>query len=328
MKRKLFHNQSSPFLIGTLVLLFLIGTTLHAQSLKQGPADSPELLTADMQPYAYIQWSPDGSMLSFTEAGGSVLYVFSLDERQKRVLTEDEGAGFGHQWSHDGSQILYRATRFEDGERYQQIRAIGLDGVQTIFSGEYDRISPHAWRYEGRTMSAFSPDAVLRKGVGEEKQLSFDVSEESAIRDLPDFNRSFYFDEGYLYLVDHMTGEKSLLNEKESYNAVMSPDGRKVAFTEIDELVVMNLDGTGRRELGFGHYPTWLNNEQLVYEITTDDGMEYLTGDIYMINIDGTGKTNLTQSDQIERYPAASPDGSRIAFSTEEEGGLYIMNLR
>ena len=49
--------------------------------------------------------------------------------------------------------------------------------------------------------------------------------------------------------------------------------------------------------------------------------------DIYVMDADGTGTTQLTSSDANDRAPAWSPDGSRIAFSRSSDGGhVWVMN--
>lgn len=56
--------------------------------------------------------------------------------------------------------------------------------------------------------------------------------------------------------------------------------------------------------------------------------------DIYIINADGTGKRNITNTGNLhEMYPKVSPDGKRFAFSVDTGDGrerkrdLYMMNL-
>jgi Tol biopolymer transport system component len=54
--------------------------------------------------------------------------------------------------------------------------------------------------------------------------------------------------------------------------------------------------------------------------VSTRDG----NAEIYVINADGSGLQNLTNDPGMDYWPAWSPDGTRIAFSSS--GHLYVMN--
>lgn len=49
--------------------------------------------------------------------------------------------------------------------------------------------------------------------------------------------------------------------------------------------------------------------------------------EIYTVNADGTGETNLTNDPADDTEPAWSPDGSRIAFSTNRDGNYEIYTM-
>ena len=51
--------------------------------------------------------------------------------------------------------------------------------------------------------------------------------------------------------------------------------------------------------------------------------------EVYVINADGSGLTNLTSNSAMDANPAWSPDGTKIVFSSDRDGGgfdIYTMD--
>ena len=56
--------------------------------------------------------------------------------------------------------------------------------------------------------------------------------------------------------------------------------------------------------------------------------MLFRSGEIYVMNADGTGQTNLTSNSAWDAQPAWSTDGSQIAFVSDRDGNdeIYVMS--
>src|ERR1700758_4427444 len=51
---------------------------------------------------------------------------------------------------------------------------------------------------------------------------------------------------------------------------------------------------------------------------------ELNAADVYMMNADGSGVTRLTADAAADRWPALSPDGTRVAYARKSDGGWHI----
>lgn len=95
-----------------------------------------------------------------------------------------------------------------------------------------------------------------------------------------------------LFTMDDQGGDlKYVASVRGGHFPVLSPDGTRIAF---------------------GEAPSGNDNN---YEVS-------------VINVDGTGYTNLTQSPGVDLAPSWSPDGTRIAFNSARAGGAEIYTMK
>jgi Tol biopolymer transport system component len=107
-----------------------------------------------------------------------------------------------------------------------------------------------------------------------------------------------------------------------------------IAFTRSDGLYVVDPAGADFDTVASGmdeHEPLWSpDGSKLLFERYIG-GMESGATDLFSVNADGTGATNLTNIDGHDRLATWSPDGSKIAFMSQREDDntsedLYVMN--
>jgi Tol biopolymer transport system component len=107
----------------------------------------------------------------------------------------------------------------------------------------------------------------------------------------------------------------------------LSPDGGTIAFMTADgQVATIGSDGMGMRVLT---QDININDGDAQNAVSwSPDGTQIAyasSGDIYVIDADGTNRERLTTDPKGDYYPAWSPDGSRIAYwngsTSGEEGG-------
>ena len=115
-------------------------------------------------------------------------------------------------------------------------------------------------------------------------------------------------------------GNYNVLGNGES--ATWSPDGQRLAYEWLGNLITQNGDGSGDQTISNdGYLPAWSPDGQRI-------AYQKLDEEIHVIDADGSGDVTLTSNAASDNAPAWSPDGSKIAFASERDGNfeIYMMD--
>jgi TolB protein len=128
-----------------------------------------------------------------------------------------------------------------------------------------------------------------------------------------------------------------LLSDGIDLSAAWSRDGRTIAFSRLASatdglreatLYLADADGSNLRQLGavalHGVSPAWSPDGTRLAFVSFDDRNDPHcpasscppSGELYVVDADGTGVRRLTRSKADDEHPSWSPDGTRIAFAS------------
>jgi TolB protein len=132
-------------------------------------------------------------------------------------------------------------------------------------------------------------------------------------------------------------GATRITHSLNSSDPAISPDGRKIAFVNNNQIAVMNVDGSGITPITNSppakRDPTWSpNGAKIAFVANSFDVDGQTDPEIWVTNADGSGTpTQLTNNKAFpDTYPAWSPLGDKIAFVSARPPGdknrnIYVM---
>lgn len=232
----------------------------------------------------------DNGKIAFVSSRSGNYDVWSMnpDGSGQTNLTGAQGIDFHPTWSPDGSKIALATQRDGNFEIY----VMDADG------GNQARLTSHAatdyfpaWSPDGSKIAFTS----TRNGGSDIWVMNADGSTQTL-------------------LVDTGGGDVA---------PTWSPDGSKIAFHSdaggTTEVYVAGADGsapTPVTALGGANNPDWSPDGTKITFVNSQD--------VYVVNSDGTGVTNLTNSGSTELFANWSPDGSKIHYSSNASGNYDV----
>ncbi len=264
------------------------------------PGETPALPSPEL-PTSLPPAVDEGRIAFASERGGLwQIMVMNADGSDETSLTSGFGAFSRPSWSPDGARLGLRMDLPTSGIAVMEVHSEGgrLAGSPPMSLTSEFSDSP-SWSPDGRTL-------VYSSSPGSGGWIT--------------------------YLADTATRETHQFTgiPENATDPVWSPDGARLAFTwytdehQTRDLYLINADGSGMvnltntpsiNEMG----PAWSpDGRRLAFSasIQAPDGSNS-RADIYLINADGSGTTQLTAHPDADFDPAWSPDGSRLAFVSE-----------
>ena len=204
-------------------------------------------------------WSPDGQWLAFTAEGA--IKIINLEGSVLRTFGGINNVPlFFPDWSSDGKMILMSSPYVVGGGVF----------ISTPFWGDVRQL------FDSQTYSGFSAKWTRNMDKIIYEKVSHD------------------WHGGEIVIIDTLgINELRITNDNvDDRYPVLSNTFDMIVWSSRVKITVMKIDGTGRKTLDYGQYPSWSpESDFIVYSNANNDFTKEV---LWRINIDGSDKTQLT----------------------------------
>ncbi|MCK4260938.1 MAG: PD40 domain-containing protein [Halanaerobiales bacterium] len=265
------------------------GRTIHFINTDgSGMTSLPTSIFELIQP-GYIEWSPDGSKIIFSDhlsdyTNGHNLNIIDLDADIQYMLTNYSSVDphpSEQKWSPDGSTIAYvlynNYDSYDRNNRFWELYLINAStGTDNHRLTNNTRVTGLSWSPDGSKIAFYDYDSTFTT---------------------VDF-----------YTINADGTDKCLLYTGNICGYSWSPDGTQIIFIHRPQystfytLAIINSDGTGYKTFPFDQVVIsevcWVPNGQIIFSLKGDYGY-----DIMRCNSNGTGMTKILDSNQAGYTP-------------------------
>lgn len=266
--------------------------------------------------------SADGRYIYFSQRNGPWNYnatlpqyqigVYDREKGKTNVITSRYGSAFTPVLSKDGKWLVY-------GSRYEDKTGLVLRNLET---GDEKWLAYPVQRDEQESIAplgvlpgmTFMPDskAVIASYGGKIHRIPIDGG---AITEIP-FTADLQLELGPQLAFKYPVSDTAYQQATQIRDAVPSPDGKKLAFTVLNRLYVMDYPGGTPKRVTTNEFteaePAWSpDGNSIVFTTWNAEG-----GNLYKISLTGKNKTaqKLTKETGLYQNPAFNPEGTKIVF--------------
>jgi Tol biopolymer transport system component len=294
-------------------------------------------------------WAPDGQRLVFQserEPGNPFYQIYLMDMTTGDVSRVSPGLGkttcsFIHPQTGD---VLFASTHHDPRSKQLQdeelkFRASGQERryswdydpemelyVRSATSGTFRRLT-NARGYDAE--ASYSPDGqwIAFSSTRDAYERTLSATEQKQLETDPS-----YFGEIYIMRADADGSGVRRLTSVPGYDGgpFFSPDGKRIIWRRFDEQGViadvwmMNLDGTDQRRITDFGSMSWAPyiHPSGRYILFASNKLGFENFEVFLVDIDGTKEPiRVTYSDGFDGLPVPSPDGTRLAWTSNRGGG-------
>ena len=246
--------------------------------------------------------SPNGKLALVTGHHFKGAYVLNLKTNAITSISDNEGSGYGYSWDNNNETVYFKQKEakeyFSDSKVYSY--SLKTKAITLMTNIDINMLSS----YHGFDEKATSQIVVYTNMTTLKIEAKDLISKRSWV----------------------ITSE-----EGQYYNALLSPDGKKVAVHKGSDIYVYDVNGNGKgQKIGTGIATSWSADNQhlLGFLDMSEDGHNVTNSEIYLFDIKTLQSKKVSNTEVLlEMFPSFISK-NKVLFTDDKTGAIYTANLK
>lgn len=246
--------------------------------------------------------SPNGEFALVTGHHFRGAYVLNLKTNEIIQISDKEGSGYGYSWDNNNEMVYFKQKEAKEYFSDSKVYSYSLQTRTTSLMPEIDINILSS--YHGKEKNAESQIVVYTNMTTLKIEAKDLISKRSWV----------------------ITSE-----EGQYYNALLSPDGKKVAVHNGSDIYVYDINGNGKgQKIGTGLATSWSADNQhlLGFLDTSEDGHNVTNSELYLFDTKSLTSKKVSNTEVLlEMFPSFIGK-DKVLFTDDKTGAIYTAQLK
>lgn len=246
--------------------------------------------------------SPNGQFALLTGHHFKGAYVLNLLTNEIIQISDKDGSGYGYSWDNNNEIVYFKQKEVKEYFSDSKVYSYSLKDKNIVLRNDIDI----------NMMSSYH---------GVEKNVENQIVVYTNMTTLK------------IEAKDLITKKSWVITSEDGqyYNALLSPNGQKVAVHKGADIYVYDVNGTGKgQKIGTGLATSWSADNQylLGFLDTSEDGHNVTNSELYLFDSQTLKSKKVTNTEVLlEMFPSFISE-NKVLFTDDKTGAIYTANLK